>query len=311
VWLRWRLAVVRARRMFGAARRVFAGGRPAAGVGASFQLEAAAVPVAGVDYDVGELSPELLGRLEGTRAELLDSARAASSAGARRRRGRRRRTFSLTVAALVTLTVLGAGATALMTGSTGVPAVDRLLGIHDSGRDDSDGRPGIDLRPSAAGPVIGLDLPNGKGATRVEGSTYVGPGGRICSATTQFEPDGRRRQGTAFCERPSVLATDLDEAPLKLAAVQVSGVAVLIGLVAADVRDLSGTGPNGALTLRLSKPWRPSSEAIGPVMSFLAVGPVRKSGGSEADEAHRAVIPRAYRFQVKLKNGETVIVRPR
>jgi hypothetical protein len=302
---RWRLAVVRA-------RRVAAGGRPAAGVGASFQLEAAAVPVAGVDYDVGELSPELLGRLERTRAELLDSARAASAAGGRRRRGRRRRTLSLTVAALVTLTVVGAGATALMTGSTGVPAVDRLLGIFEAEREDARGRPKVDLSPSAPGPVIEMDLPGDGRVELVEGSTYVGRGGQICSATTQFaRGSGQRRQGTAYCEPPSVLAADLRAQPLKVATIQVSGAVVLTGWVGDEVRKLSVIGPYGPVTARLSKPWLPPDSATGSVRSFLAIGSVGRTNGSDAEDAHRALLLESYEFRVTFEDGRTLKVNPR
>jgi hypothetical protein len=296
LWLRWRLAAVKARRLFGG-RAAVAGGGP------GYRLAPSQVPVAGVDYDVDELPPELVARLEESRSELLDHARRTAILRSRRRRARRRRGLSLVTAGLTMLAVLGAGATALMTGSTGVPAVDRWLGIYEaaSGRQDVDRvrLKGGDIRPriSRAGPPI--EIRPGKRSRRIVATSYVSRSGEICSTVTDADRHGET--GNISCVAPAVLNARIQRDGGALSGlVSVPDARVLVGFVTATADRVSAQGPSGPLELRLSDKWSPDISPVGSLRTFVAVEPRRPP----------IVNPRDYVVRIRTRAGRSVQIRP-
>lgn len=289
LWLRWRLTVVKARRLVG--------GRPVAAAGPGYHLAPADVPVEGVDYDVDELPPELLARLEDTRAELLDHARSTAVRRVRRRKTRRRRTLSLATAALVTLAALGAGATALITGSTGVPEVDRLLGIYEEslqdprapGRNDPGGR---DVRVAPAGAGPSMEIPVADGSRRVVAASYVARSADICVALTDV--DGGGETGNSGCVAAALLRARLQrDGGVVSGALADREALVLVGFVTATADRVSVRAQTGPLDVRLGSSWEPDATGVGAVRTFVAV-----ESGKPA-----TVDPRKYDVRVQSGGG--------
>jgi len=274
-WVRWQLTRVKAVRLFGG-RRV--------GVAVpDYHLAPVETPVESVDYDPTELPAELIARLERTRAELRrpqpQLARPAISRGARRRR-----VASLATAAVLALGGIGAGAAALVTGSTGVPAVDRLLGIYAADVNDpgASGRSGgvtRDIQPDSSGSSTSIEVL--LGSRRVVSVSYVARDGRICSALGGSHGDGAG--GDVACLAPGRLATRLARRDGVVLATNVMDDQVLVrGFVPARVVSLSGRGPNGSLDVRLGDAWTSKALGVGPLKPFVALGSTSAPGSSQA-----------------------------
>jgi hypothetical protein len=287
VWLRWRL--------LGKATPTGA----AAG-GADFQLAPADVPVAGVDYDPDELPPELLARLGDTRTELHSQARLRAERGDGRVAVRWRRVVGVATAALVSLAVVGAGANALVSGSTGVPAVDRLLGIYEAnlskpGREGQGGLSGPDAQPAPgteAARVI-VRLPGGQ---RLVSVSYVSAGGSICSLLTR---PGGRRDGNLTCRSATDLVRTIQQRGGTLEAIssQREGT-VLRGFVAADLKRVQATGPAGPLDMHIGRKWKPDLPGAVVLRPFVAVG------------ASGSIFARGYRISGTSSAGDRVQINP-
>lgn len=303
LWLHGRLLGLRLRRLFGR--------RPEADPGPDFQLLGADVLVAEAGRDPIEVPAELTARLAVTRAELAESAHAAATPPTSRRGSRRRRTVAVTVAAVVSLGVLGAGASALVSGSTGVPAVDRLLGIYEEnlnkpGAGDRGGPSGSDLQPSAskAAEPIETVLPDG---SRSVTTFYVAEDGRICWAATT---PGGRGAGELGCNLPGEFAQPL-EAGGYVPGISGLGTshAILRGYVRSDVVSLGGRGPSGPLEVQLGESWTPSSTpAVGSLRPFVAVAAL----DSPADLDGRKLSPEVdwYSFDAVTDKGRRLRIRP-
>lgn len=265
IWLRWRLARVRLRRRFG--------GVKADPAGASYYLDASRIPVEGVDYDRAELPAALVARLEDARLELLERSRELATPGVSGvRRGRR--VASIATAALLGLAGVGGGAAALVTGSTGVPAVDRLLGIAEVRVDQPgvSGRPGGtagDFQPRSSGSSVSVEAP--VGSRRLVASSYLARDGRICSVLT--DDDGAGVVGDLACVAPDVVATRLaTEAGMAAIANQRDAV-VIWGLVDGGVTRLTGRGPRGPLEVRLGETASLDGvSGVESVKAFIATG---------------------------------------
>jgi len=267
VWVRWRLAAVRARALVGG------GGTPAA-AGSSYYLSAGEIPVEGVDYEPVDLPPELAARLDANRAELVEHARSTTARRTRGRRARRRRTASLSMAALVTLAVLGAGATALVTGSTGVPAVDRLLGIYEAGLDKPGasgrrGPMGRDLRPDSSVASVSIEIAVDGRVRRIVSTSYVAEDAGVCSALAGV--DGGR-SGDLVCLPPLRLVRRLNQHGGVLLVTEGPSEIVLRGFVNGDVVQLEGTGPAGRLKTSLGDSWTTDLPGIPSLRPFVAIG---------------------------------------
>lgn len=296
VWVRWRLAVVRTRRALG--------GRPTVvGAGPGYHLPPADVPVDGVDYDVDELPPELLARLEDTRADLLHHARTVAGQRGRRQRARRRRVVSLVTAAVVTLTALGAGATALMTGSTGVPEVDRWLGIYEAASDEQKVG-GVDVSeqdvrpaPSEFGPPVQVRIAGRSSRTIV--TAYVSRSGDVCA--TIIESDHAEKTGNISCVSPSALGARLERDGGAISgSVSVPDGRVLVGFVTSSVHRVSVRGREGVLDVRLGRTWTPDVSGVGALRTFVAA----ESG------APPVVNPRDYVVRLHAGHGRSTEMRP-
>jgi hypothetical protein len=292
LWVRWRLA--------GATKRRILRGRRRAGFAAGNALPVITLPVEGLDYDVEDVTPGLQARLDAYGAELLDVARATAVRRTRRGAGRRRRALSLATAGLVTLTVLGAAATALVTGSTGVPAVDRWLGIQEAGLErQAPGRLGPrggDVRPTPSMPAASIRVRLGGSRTAVV-TSYVARSGEVCSTLT----DGGAGAGNISCVTPALLDARLRrDNGLVLGMVNDGRAVVLAGLVTADAERVSATGPTGPLEVQLGGTWEPDVPDGGTLKPFVAV------------EYRKAPIanPLDYRIHVETDDAKSFEIRP-
>lgn len=299
VWVRWRLLAVRGRRLLG-------GGGPAAAAGSGYYLSPAEIPVEGVDFELLDLPPELEARLDTARAELVDHARVAAGRGARRRRVRRRRTASVATAAVVSLAVVGAGANALVSGSTGVPAVDRLLGIYEAGQRDPSTRqvsPQGDLAPRPGGKSTSVRASvNG---LQIVSTSFVGRNGRICTVTTQEQEVAP--SGDFTCIEPDRLAQHVAErGGLPVGVGTRSDNVVLWGFVDDRVVGMSGHGPAGPLDFEIGESWTPEVRGADPLKAFLAVGarPRREDGKPTPTD------PGAYSIEAVLADGSRMSLAP-
>jgi len=265
VWVRSRLLAVWARGVLGDRRKAVAG--------SGYYLAAGEIPVAGVDYELVDLPPELEARLDVARGELVEHARTATRRRVRRRRVRRRRTASLAMAALLTLAVLGAGASALVTGSTGVPAVDRLLGIFEKNAGPPSpadpGSPGSRYRldPSVASTSIEFSV----GGVPMVDASYLAQDGSVCSILTDAD---RGRSGDLACLLPAEIAELLEQTGGTLFNVtETSSGIVARGYASSDVQRLEGSGPTGRLEVHLGDTWAPGVPGIDSIRPFVAVEP--------------------------------------
>lgn len=309
VWLRGRLLAIGVRRRFGG------GSGPAAG--SDYYLTAAETPVEGIDYDPNELPATLVAGLDATRAGLLDHARGASTSTQTPGRGtRRRRTASLATAAVLAFAVVGAGATALVTGSTGVPAIDRLLGYNAADRDRTGGGgpssrpPGETVTPRQGTPNMVLRAPFEVGGVAHEAvaSSYRSANGALCLVTTTAESDPEPR-GSGSCLSLPALKRQLADRNVVNASLNVGQTLVLGGYTSAEVEGLEIDGPGGKLTVRLSGRWRPDGPGTEELRSFLAVAPQGLDGGSlDADAADKVIDPSGYRVRARLSDGTVVDV---
>jgi len=285
LWVRWRLFAA-------GARGVFGDRRPAA-AGSGYYLAAAEIPVEGVDYELVDLSPELAARLDAARGELVEHARGVTARRARRRRVRRRRTASLAMAALLSLTVLGAGATALVTGSTGIPAVDRLLGIYEknSGRAGSAGQPD----PS----VDSTSIEFRAGGIPMVSAWYLARNGDVCSVLTDAD---RGSSGDLACVTPAEMVESLDRSGGALYSVTegASGV-ILRGYTRSDVQRLEGSGPAGQIDLYLGDIWSSGAQGVDSMRPFVGV---------ERGARGRQKTRRDYRLWAVTKDGSRLQILP-
>lgn len=283
VWLRWRLLRLKLRRLFG--RRRLAIQAP------DFHLTAAETPTEGVDYDPAELPPELLARLDATRAGLLDSARRTSSGTpARPARARRGRAIAITIAALLGLGIVGTGASALVSGSTGIPAVDRLLGIYEreSSRPEASGTfgPGAqDLRPAPGGNSVSMETSLDDGS-RVQTTFYISLDGSGCTAVVG--PDAEQVAARVHCTPSEVLETRLTrDRGLVIAAQQYGATVLLTGVVDDGVIGLEGV--RQPLNISLGERWPMTDARV--LKPFVAVGPTDPGATMVvSDFALRAVV---------------------
>jgi hypothetical protein len=305
LWLHSRLLGLRLRRLFGRG--------PEADNGPDYQLLGADVLAAEADRDPIDIPAELTARLAVTRAELVERAHAAATPRTSRPGSRRRRTLAVTVAALLGLGVVGAGASALVSGSTGVPAVDRLLGIYEQnlnkpGAADRGGPSGSDLQPSAskAAEPIETVLPDGSKSVT---TFYVAQDGGICSAVAALGESGA---GTLSCGSPGDIAKAVQGGG-ELQGMSGLGTShiVLRGYVGGDVVSLSGRGPRGPLEVRLGEPWTPSSTpAVGSLRPFVAVASLGSPLKLDGSELPPELQQRSYSFEAVTNDGRQLQIRP-
>jgi hypothetical protein len=202
----------------------------------------------------------------GIRADLAATARERAARPARRGR----RGLSVVLASVVGLVVVGGAANALVTGSTGVPAADRLLGIYERGLSDSgaNGPSGSDLQPQSGSRSGSVSMMLADGA-RITSTVYVGRGGRICTAVTR--DDGSDTAGGIECVSPDDLRRHLARDEGYIFSYYRSGTtAIAHGLVSDRVTGL--TGREQPLAIELGEAWAASDADIDGVRLFIAAG---------------------------------------
>jgi hypothetical protein len=244
LWLGWRMVGVRVRGLLGR-------GATVATDGPSYYLPVAEIPAEGRDYDVHELPADLVARLEGVRGGLVDVAAGTTGRRVGQRGVRRWRTVSIATASALAFAVLGAGATALVTGSTGVPEVDRLLGINQKALDhndvlDSIGPTRQDLRPGSLGDSNTVEAAIREGWSTLS-TAYVAKGGDVCVASIQEGGPGGSSAiagttGTLQCPKSRSLVEQLtrDQGVVVGFRQPRDGVVILNGFVNSDVEVVVG-----------------------------------------------------------------------
>lgn len=303
MWLRGRLLGLRLRRLFG-------GGSVATDDGPDFHRAGADPPVESLDQGAAELPPELIARLDATRAELLDHARNALTDTAPSRRVRRRRTASLVAAALLAFGAVGAGASALVAGTTGVDSVDRLLGLYKEGLGKPEasrrtGPSGADVQPSASKASEPIEVVLSDGSRNVT-AFYVADDGRICWAVADGDPDG---SGTTSCEMPAGVMNGVRDGVYVPAIELGASDVILRGFVRGDVASVSGSGPDGPLDVRLGEPWTPEVPDTEPLRPLVATssGPGTAPSGSKDDPRFDL---RRYSFEAVTDDGRRLSLAP-
>jgi hypothetical protein len=307
LWLHARLLGLRVRRLFG--------GGSVPGSGADYHLTKAETPVEGIDYDPIDLPPELKTRLHATRADLLARVPGAADGGTRRR-ATRRRTASAVATSLLALGVVAAGASALVTGSTGVSAVDRVLGIYEKGAGDQEASGGPrpttdDARPdpSRASASVNAVVADG---SRVVSTSYAASSGRVCTAITDVgELDRRRVLGALPCQEPAFVADHMEQAEGYVMGASIWGDSVVVSGFVSDrfVSMTSGEGPGGPVDVVLGETWAPGLPELAPMKPFVAVGK-RGDKASQRDGDLWVLNPENYIFDATTDSGERVQIKP-
>jgi hypothetical protein len=196
-------------------------------------------------------------------------------------------------------------------GSTGVPAVDRLLGIYEENLDKlgASGRPGpsggdLQPAPSKASEPVEVRLSDG---SRVSSVVYVARDGKICLAAADLDGDD---SGSLGCEAAAGHASRMAREDGYVPAIEIRGnEAILRGYVGTDVVSLRGHGPNGALDVDLGDPWAPASPGLDPLKPFVAVGSV-SAGKPDPSEQQRAFELRNYTFEALTDDGRRIPISP-
>jgi hypothetical protein len=303
LWLRGRLVGLRLRRLFG-------GGQVATDDGPDFHRAGADAPAESLDQGAAELPPDLIARLEAMRAELLGHARNALTDTAPSRRVRRRRTASLVTAALLAFGVVGAGASALVAGTTGVASVDRLLGLYEEGlgKPEASGRTspsGADVQPSTSKASEPIEVVLSDGSRNVT-TFYVAEDGRICWAVADGDPDG---SGTTSCEMPAAVFDGVRDGVYVPAIELGTSDVILRGFVRGDVASVSGSGPDGPLDVRLGEPWTPEAPDTQTLRPLVATSSGPRTGPSGSKDDPRFDL-RRYAFEAVTDDGRRLPVAP-
>ncbi len=295
VWLRGRLLGLRLRRVFG--------GRPSAEDGPDFHLAAGDPPVEGVDYEVNELPSNVVARLDTIGTQLLASTRSVSVH--RPRRAGARRAALIAATSLLLFGAAGAGAAALVTGTTGFEAVDRVLGIYEAESQKPEtlgipvpGRNGARPDPSHGSASVSVLTADG---SSVVATSYVAQSGEICSVVTGLAsrpPDSEPGAlNTLSCVAPAKLAEHLDGDREYLVSSAISGEAVVLaGLASGDVVSMRGRGPKGPFDVEVGKSWSPGLPGLGMLTPFAGVSP--PGGETSAGAGGSSILdPTQYSFE--------------
>jgi hypothetical protein len=234
------------------------------------------------------------------RVELVGAARRRVAA-----RRRRRRVATVTATVVATL-ALAASAGALISGTTGVGAVDEFLGrVEVSGQGGGSDRAGEggpipSLAPAASGSASApLELTD-VGVPGTSLVAYVSSGGPICSVLLRphGEGAGEAREGWG-CVAPDALSRSLAGDSVLLADVRSDGHMLVSGYAGHNVEEIDVSGPGGPFDVRMAKPWTPDVDGAATVRPFLAVG-------RATDQV--ATSPNAYVVTERLDDGRTIEV---
>lgn len=239
-------------------------------------------------------------------------------------RRRRRRTVTAAFACLLLLILGSAGASAVIFGTTGIPAIDRVLSARQAHPRQQPGPPrsaGIGRGlPSSARPALEpapgttskpLPIPRALGT---EGVAYVSTAGKVCFVTVARELDPAVEPGSlpdnfATCgPSPEEIADELDNTPAVVAGIRAAEPAFIVGYAAENVKDLAVTTPEGRpLVVDLSDPWKPEATGSASIRVFVASRPSyldRIGQGPDRESSD----PRSYDIRARLDDGRMVRV---
>jgi hypothetical protein len=279
--------------------------------------ELAALEAEGAFDEPVELTPELQARLDATRDELVGYAHRVQAKRKARRRVRRQRVLVLASTMLLTLAVAAGAASALISGSTGLAAVDRLLGIYEAGlpdpaRDDRSPRsrtlPNVEPRPGAS--TLSVAVPHG--LRKAVGTVYPSVGGHLCFVLALSYERADKPIGGRTCTPLSHLTRGLARRPALIEGVTALETAVVAGYAAADVESLSIVGPGGKpLRVRLSDPWTPDVPGARSLRVFVGTySPDLGPNGLDGRELREITDHGSYRISVRFENGRTAELAP-
>jgi hypothetical protein len=229
------------------------------------------------------------------RVELVNAARRRAAARHRRRR------MATVAATTVGTLAMATGASALIGGSTGVPAIDDFLGLVESSTQTSSTQadrafPRVTPRPGTA--TMPLYAVNG-----VVAVAYVSKDGDICTAISKPHGEGAGEAREGFgCMAPDALSRDLAGDVAFVSHVRAMDHLVVMGFARPEVERLDLVRAGGVFTVELGEPWTPQADGGPETRPFVAVG---KDGGVEA-----VGDPRGYSIEARMEGGGTEVVGP-
>jgi len=267
-------------------------------------------PEPGDDFELVDVTPDVRDRLD-ARMEEVYVYHGRERVRRERRRQRTRRVAVL--AATVVLVMSGAtGASALIRGTTGIPAIDSLLAIQERGEHPrSNGASSGDFRGEKHTRKVILTLPGNQGNQKpLTASASLSESDRVCIALAHAYPDESRPAGNVSCLTPEYVAHELRERPLLIVSLDIDAKgAALTGFAREDVDTITGRGPTGEMRIRLAEPWHVANKGLAPVRALLAAPPPAP-GGVSVELGERLRNSNSYVFRVRLTSGDILTARP-
>lgn len=259
-------------------------------------------------------TPEQATRRDHIRSALIAEAGRVHGKRQRRRQVRRHRIAAFACVVMLTACVLTAGASAVLTGSTGSEAIDAFLSLHAAHDDDSSPAtvanpgPGGDTRPSLDSASKPVTVPLDAGGRPVVGVSYVSNDGRLCSVLQVSRPaDAHMIVNLLGCVQPTIAYTRVAAAPATVIGTQASSSSfILYGYTRPDVETVRVRGPVDSFSVSLSDPWTPNTPGAAELRPFYAAS----SGafgrdGLRAEEERVVNDLRRYQLTVTYDDGHT------
>jgi len=266
-----------------------------------------------------EITPYIQSRLDATKAELLLKAHRMKR-DHDRIVGMRRRHLRVAVISAALLVGGSAGASALTNTGTGIPIVDSVLGTPQQREHrPEDFSPGTslpapeDLRIGSESSIASLRVRlGGKESDTLLVTAFASENDRLCLVLARATGEGLADvAGRSGCLSPEYIEDELSR-PHALIVTTVADRAVVVGGYAAqDVAALQVRGPHGALDVEMTEPWTALPGST-PMRLFVAViAPEELNGGTDPDEADRALDARLYEMRATLSDGRVIVDLPR
>lgn len=267
------------------------------------------------DYEPIELSPELQARetlfLDGLEAHAERIRRNRR----RRRAVRRRRVVAFAGSIVLGAFTVGAGASALITGSTGSEEIDSFLHLkhhHDSTSPVFPSTPRPDTRPRLDSASEPFRVPIGRGATHAEAVAYLANDGRFCFViSTPIRSRGSDAVDNVIgCSPPSSVYRQLDHGAAFFTGRHLGRTIIVSGYADETVTDVAVTGPFGRMRTQLSDPWTPDVDGAQPLRAFVATD-LHGFGrsGLTAETESLALNPANYKGTARLADGDTAPIQ--
>jgi len=255
-------------------------------------------------HDAGILPPEPNGRpklyviqrdltdpLQAIGQELFLAARRLATRDAARRRTAQRLRHHAAVAATFLFGLAGvAGASAVIVGTTGVPALDEILNTRRAEHEalpssTRRARPGLDPRLggrfTAKNVSRPIDVPSDGRTPRSQVVAYQDTKGPLCFASIVLSPGRARRENGVLCQPLALTSATLGRDD---AFVAIAGANFVSGFAKADITRVAIKGPGGRLAVRLSKPWNIDDSDLNGIRAFVAF-PVSHHAGADSPKA--------------------------